>query len=503
MIRFSLWRQHVARYPLTAVLTGLLIAQIIASLQVYLSNRALYHTLVSIRDAGYLTVPTEAAMDRLQDMAPAVWGGLFFTLSAGAGISLVSLAAVWIWDRLFRRSRRSLIFLLLVWAGSMTAVNWEGWSPLTTAYFALIPIGVFRVAVSGKSARTVRDHWFLTGIHAAAIGLLVCLWGSQMGKDLFVNIRDRLLLSNPIGAVVSDFYYQYTLYPAQVFKSLNQKTLKTCSLDGVGNSRLKELLAEKLLAYDYLPIKGGERVDLEISGSGEGLIFGHRGEAILKTTAKDFLSAPHRALEQFSLRTDKNRFFRGFSYFGLLIGFPLTLYLFAYTLVMVLATLFFQLNKARVLADILCVVIGICLLMPLLAGHHKAAETVCLSERLTSDPWQERVAALKWMEDNGGDVSRFPAYRQLLSSRRIQERYWLAKAMGVSRAQNTYEDLMQLLDDPCPSVVCMALQSLGRRGDSGAIQEILRRIRASDHWYVQWYGYRALKRLGWKQSASE
>ena len=47
--------------------------------------------------------------------------------------------------------------------------------------------------------------------------------------------------------------------------------------------------------------------------------------------------------------------------------------------------------------------------------------------------------------------------------------------------------------------VSMAMYSLGKRQDADAVNEIVYRINISDHWYVQWYAYRALKRLGWTQ----
>ena len=100
------------------------------------------------------------------------------------------------------------------------------------------------------------------------------------------------------------------------------------------------------------------------------------------------------------------------------------------------------------------------------------------------------------------DVSGFPSYQRMLASPHIPERYWLAKALSVTRGPETHEDLLRLLDDPSPSVACMAFQSLGRRGDPRAIAEILNRIRTSDHWYPQWYAYRALKELGWKQKGA-
>jgi hypothetical protein len=48
----------------------------------------------------------------------------------------------------------------------------------------------------------------------------------------------------------------------------------------------------------------------------------------------------------------------------------------------------------------------------------------------------------------------------------------------------------------------MAFHGLGRRGDSRGVSEILTRIKTSDHWYNQWYAYKALRGLGWKQRKS-
>jgi HEAT repeat protein len=76
----------------------------------------------------------------------------------------------------------------------------------------------------------------------------------------------------------------------------------------------------------------------------------------------------------------------------------------------------------------------------------------------------------------------------------------LAKALGESQDPGTYEDLLTLLNDPHPNVVSMAFGALGQRGDRRAVKEILKRIERSDHWYNQWYAYRALRDLGWKQS---
>jgi HEAT repeat protein len=100
------------------------------------------------------------------------------------------------------------------------------------------------------------------------------------------------------------------------------------------------------------------------------------------------------------------------------------------------------------------------------------------------------------------DVSDFQAYQGMLASPHIPERYWLVRALGVSKQPEAYEDLLTFLDDPHPNVVCMAFYALGRRGDKRAVSEIIKRIETSDHWYNQWYAYKALRRLGWRQRKS-
>ena len=58
MSRFS----HTAK----VLLLGLMIAQVIATVQVYLANVDLYRTLVAIKDGGYLVIPNQTIMPSLR-----------------------------------------------------------------------------------------------------------------------------------------------------------------------------------------------------------------------------------------------------------------------------------------------------------------------------------------------------------------------------------------------------------------------------------------------------
>ena len=403
-------------YPATALLAGLFAAQVLSTLQVYLSNKVLYRTLTLVHNAGYLSVPNRQIMDRLQELGPALYGGLFFTLSVGAGLSLLSFAAAWVWDRLFSRNTIPLIFLLFLWAGSLAGANLKGLSPLISAYFLVIPAVVFWVILRLMPPQTERHPWFYRIAPLIPIALLACLWGTQMDGHLFVDLRDNLLLSNPVGTRITDFYYRYTLYPAEVFKSLDQKTIKTCNLEQIGKRSLKRLLEGKLLAHDYLNTGGDGEVDLKIREEGNTLILENRGKVILRTTANDFLSAPANILKQFSSETDRYSFFRQFTFLSLLIGFPITLYLFLYTILLFLLCRFFDQRASSVAASIICFLTGIFLLMPVYLGNAGKIDKKDLARVPESGRWQERRAVddlVKRIEESDKWYDQWRAYKAL------------------------------------------------------------------------------------------
>ena len=332
--------------------------------------------------------------------------------------------------------------------------------------------------------------------------LLALLWLPRAGGDVFLDISDNLLLSNSFGTKISDFYYRYTLYPAEAFKSLDQKILRTCRLEGIKNSPT-QLLEKKLLDHDYLNIRGYPKADLEIMEEGGMLAFRNGGKTILRTAPGDFLAAPGDILKEFPLKRDRHSFFRKFTFFCLLTGFPVILYAALYALFRLAFRLFMAPKRSSVATFILCFTIGAVILSLLYFGGRKAMDAGNLSEAMESGSRRERVAALKIVERKGMEIGDFKAYKKMLKSFHIPERYWLAKAMGKSRKPETYNDLLFLLNDPDQNVVCMAFYALGQRKNPGAAGEIINRIEASGDWYSQQYAYRALRRLGWKQTGSK
>ncbi|UCG64342.1 MAG: HEAT repeat domain-containing protein [Deltaproteobacteria bacterium] len=487
-------------YAAKVLVLGLVSAQVLATIQVYLSNADLYDTLIIIKDAGYLPIPNERIIHRLQEFSPAFFGGLFFTLSVGAGLSILSLAAAWIWDRILFRNRIVLVVFLLLWIGCIVVVNRGGFCPMVTSYFLVIPPVVWSAALRWMPPQAKQGAWVNRMVHFIPIALLAVLWTSQMNSHLFSDIRDHLLLSNSIGKKVNYFYYKYTLYPAEVFKSLDQKILKTCNIESIREQSIMPYLERGLLNHDYLIVSGDATIDLKIAQEDNVLVFENEERAILRAPVKAFVSRPGAVLKEFSQKSDRYAFFRQFTFFSLLIGFPITLYIFLYAVLCFVLRLFLDSLTSSVIASLLCFLLGIALLGHLHHSREKKIEVKDLADTLESERWQERVAALKFIGEHGLDLADFQGYKGMLKSPHIAERYWLARGLGVSRRPETYQDLLAILDDPHPNVVSMAFNALGQRGDMRAIREIRERIETSDDWYNQWYAYKALRALGWKQS---
>lgn len=489
-------------YSARALLLGLALAQIIATVQVYLSNVDVYRSIVALRDTGFLIVPNQRTLPTLQKFSPAFFGGFFFTCSIGTLLSTLSLAAVWGWKRLLGANRHILLPFFLIWLGSLVIVNREFFSPAFSSYLLIIPPVVFVATARWMPQATEQGGWPKRLVHGIPVMVLTLLYASQLDGSFFVDFRDTVLLSNSLGKKLNDFYYNYTLYPAELFKSLDQRLLKTCNLEDLQERPLARSVEQALLEFDYLPVRGKSTVDLKLLEEGGYLAFANRGNMVLRSGASDFLSAPGRVLTEFSARSDPHALFRRFTFLSLVVGLPITLYLLLFGLSRLVCSPFLEPHISSVTATILCFTVGMSLLVPPLSLRAAKIDGKHLPEALQSRHWEERVTALRLIEEKKLELADFHTYKNLLTSPHIAERYWVVRALGVSRQRETYQVLIRFLDDPDANVVSMAFYALGRRRNAEAVDVIRGRLETSDHWYNQWYAYRALRTLGWKQASS-
>jgi len=205
-------------------------------------------------------------------------------------------------------------------------MNGRGFCFLITLYFLLIPAIVFSAAAKlspqGKSPPGYKSLLLLVPLL-----VLAGLWATQANSNFFLNLRDKVLLSNSAGIKVNAFYYEYAYYPAEAFKSLDQKLLKSCSIGSIQRKPIEQALERTLIAYDCLPVDGVRHpVDLVVREDNGALFFQRDGKTIVQTNLQEFLASPGKLIGEFSRKTDTCSPFRSFTLFSLLVSLPLVLY---------------------------------------------------------------------------------------------------------------------------------------------------------------------------------
>ena len=492
--------------PAAIVFVGLLGAQMLFTLYVYQSNNDLLKSLETIENTGYLTVPNVRIKDSLDAFMPAFCGGFFFTLTAGAGLILTAFFLIYLWRSVFACRPNMFFVILFLWALGIYKAAQTGAPRLLTAFFFLIPLMVFVLMMKWLKGPWAKSGWRVAAVHLPAVITIAVIWLPNMNSGVFVNIRDQILLSNPAGRAINSFYYRYTLYPAESFKPLHRKQLKTAKIQIEAHS-LFNRIEKSLRRLDYLPVSSGISPDLTVRSRGDRLLLAHQGQTVLEVQTSRFLRSPKETLQDFSQQMDQMTFLRQFTFFSLIFASPILLYFFIHTFVSCVLVGIRQPIKRSVIAAAVCVMIaaaGAYALFPFQGTINPAGQAKNLiGEWLRSDSSQLRVCALKRIDKGDLPIAAHEsALMELGKSPAIAERYWTARVLGNSDSERTYRQLLQLLHDPHSNVVCMALYSLGNRQADQAIKEIKRILIASDHWYVQWYAYNALKELGWVQPKS-
>jgi hypothetical protein len=489
-------------HPVGILFIGLLLSQFLAAIQVYLSNIDLYTTVSAVNAAGYLAIPNVQVMNSLKGFWSAFWGGLFFTFSIGAGLSLGSITAAWLWAHVFQRNKIILVLFLFVWGGLLLSLNIHGFTLMPTLYCLLIPPVLFMLTCKREFKNDIPSSPWQRLVHIVPIPLLALLWFTQFDNEMFLDLRDNLLLSNFYGKKFSNFYYTYTLYPAEAFKSQDQKLIRTSALENIPNRSNYLKIINKLIANDYFPLPDSTRVGLKINQKEDFLVFKADERPIFKIKVNRFLSNPNEALQRYSAAIDRYAAFRQFTFLSLLVGFPVLIYVFFHAVFYYPMTILLNRKAAALTASMMCLLTGVIVLIYFQSNRSSHIQIQNISEALRSENLPTRIAALKIVQRKKLEISDYRVYPLLYKSQIPQERYWFVRTLAVSRRPGTFRDLLTFINDKNTNVRSMAFYSLGLRKNPGAIRPILKKIEASQDWYTQMYAYKALRALGWNQTKS-
>ena len=498
---------------------GWLISQIVATCLVYQSNVNLYYKMNTLLKLGYLIVPNQHVLKSLFQVTSAWWGGLFFTITLGTGLSFITIYIAINHktnEHAYLPFRLWLIFLGII----ISIIVIDGWSALIF-FIIFIPLPVFWYTRHLSLNQTAR-FFNIKLIHCFLIIGVLGMGAWQSGKLSFINIRDYYLLSNPIGIQINHFYYRYTLYPAELFKPLHLKTIKTFHVNPQknmnntkSNDHLKKLV-NQLKKYDYLYIP-----DINKPHGDMWIDISQHNKIILKTNNRNcyhyemdnFYNNTKEILDSFSEKIDTNSILRALTFMSLVWILPCVIMIILYDTIQfciqwAFPELISSYHKVGLIVGIIELILFSSMIFMLPQYESKYINKSSCDETkahkqnilidLQSNAWKDRLQALRKITTCSLDIGEMD-YEKSLSSPSIAERYWLARAFSKSQTKKTYYDIKRLLNDPHENVICQALYALGKRGTKKDIADIKTILNGSSFWYTQLYAYRALKRLNWHQ----
>jgi hypothetical protein len=487
------------RFPFLPMAVGLLSAQLAATIHVGVSNRALAEKMEFLAAQGYRTVPGGEALPELLTPAAAMGGGLFFTATAGAFLALVFVSLGVALHRIYGGSRKFLAVCVLFWAALFWLINAGGFAGWDNLHLLLTPPLAFILAARwAKRTESPVGVPARLAVHLVCMAVLAAVGMTLVDANLFSRIRDRLM-DHPAGVAVSGFYYRYTLYPAETFKAPAQKQIRACRLDRSLPSDLARRLSLALASRDYLPVTEDGPVDLTIQGDETRLQLTHNGRSVLDIPVSEFFRDPQTALREFSRRVDRHGGLRQFTFLSLQLVWGVLLYGLFFLPMRLLAGIVFDPARATIAGGVLACGVALSLLAFLQQVPVAKVAPDKVQESLASSTSADRLAALRYIYHRGIEIAGFEDFESLAARPRVAERFWLAKVLRHSRSRTSWPVHLALLEDPQINVAYNAFWSLALRRDPRGVPEILRRIDDDPRWYVQWYAYRALRRLGWRQ----
>ena len=484
-----------------AVSLGLLVSQAAATGLVRCAALGFQEEMTAIIAKGYVAVPSPRVVEDLSGWCNAFMGGIFFTASIGSLIVLITLGAV----RLVQRSgwplARQAVILAALGAGAAVFLNRTGLNIGASVYVLAVMGTVAIVGFSfGRSPQPGRGRFPRVVIIAVALVLLAGLWLTRLDQRLFVDIRDRLLLANPVGAKVVERYYDYTLYAAQAMAPLSQRTQIGVDMSRLSDDGAYRDLAEALRRRDVLDVGAAAGAAATLWPEEKGLRWQDLSGRRLSLSRQEILAHPEAAVQRISAAIDVNGPLRLVTLVGILVGFPVMLCLAVFVGMETILGCFLG-HHGTWAAALVCLVIGGGLFYPL-----AAAPTAGTGNGSDTALWREgrlpgRIAVLQQAARQHIDPLGYSDADTLGHSPRLAERYWLARALAGSRSDQGFRLLARMLHDSSPLVHCQVCYALGEMKNPKAIPLLLDIVQRGGHWYTQRYAYAALRKLGWTQPA--
>lgn len=443
---------------LLSLAAGVLAAGIMGNFLTGETTARLLEKNKALIEAGMTALPGSGHLEVMAGSGPALAGALFFALSLGIGGAALSWLAGMATGRLPSHLAGLAAAPLFIPAFYALARGRTG----TAAALALIA-GI-PLMLGFRSSKNVFPGKKETLASIAVVLILLAgfsVWRFS-GVSPFVIIRDRALMGSEILRPASDFYYRWTLYPAEAIKPLDSITipLVKADLEARGNfcqeaRELGLLCAPPGLAfYDLEAADKDGAVELTYKGRSAKWRPGDRkfNRESLKTLAD---------------ATDTARPLRRATYLSLMYGLPAAILLLA----------------AFLISE--CV--------PSAKYRISLALAVALAVGWAGMPDERSV---KYGKIASGEADPSKIAGMLVSAHPV-ERFYGVFAAGSDPVSHEAE-LIAALKDPVMNVRYQAATALGGCSSAGARESLLKVLAGDEGWYVKFRAYNSLLRTGWQ-----
>ncbi len=497
-------------YPVRVLAFGLLVSQTVATAVLWISNHALSARLTAVAESGFHALPGLNIDPPLASFRAAFAGGVFFTLSIGTGIVLLAFGTVLLLQAVKPGACRRAAWAgaVVVWLAIIMWGNANGVCYPLTAFLVVIPPAVVLAALQWSPLRHgIRALPWRKSIHVFFVVILLCVWAPQVNKNLFLDIKDNLLLPTRPGTGVVNFYYRYTLFPAELLKPFAARQVNTFAVEGVDDIRTEKEFENLLLHNNCFPVADPALADLVVRKDGNRITLSHDLKPVVVTDMAGFRRFTAALLLKFSKASDSKSNFRKFTKFCLTWLAPMVLYFAVFAFFSIMPGLFLPLRFSSILVPFLCcVVLAGVVTFGLRPDQAGSMDMAVLNRMLMDGTRWEKIAALKYMFENKVDIARVQGLRKLLDTPDYAQRYWIIRNLGNSRHPGVIPLIVRLIKSEPGYLACKAIEAagmaMGIREREFVKDALVNKLQSSRHWYVQYYAYTVLRKMGWVPARS-
>lgn len=480
------------------------------------SNRDLLREQEWLEKAGYVAVPGTVLRPQISSLKTYAAGGLFFSLSVGLCYAFLWGIPFWVltpWPKI-----RTILVMAVVWPVLFLYI-------VSSVWRMMWPFGLFLIAVPFlihhlRSRGRFHGHGhhrltdvapYVTGLVGTVAVVYMLFTPTLTGRD-FVRLRDGVFGRSAIGRGIVDFYYSYTLYPARVIKTFNQKLQRVLQVDkeGFGEKELKRI--EEILAWRDIFIGEDAPSDARIkknTTTGTLSILSSHPRVCIEKDLNEFMKDPDTLLKEYNEDADRAFFLRRAVRWSLFQIWPFMGIFFVYTLLVFLVSLPFA-NPAPTRDALAAFLLFLFLLLGLsaLVGPKRVVRDTeglmaTIAGKAPGDKITAAMALWERLEHDREQARRYSShFISMLDDPHPVVRKWGIDFLALTEGREGVNDLTRLLKDPSPDVAYHAARSLGKIKAIQARDALLEIVTSNGGWYLKTTAYIALREVGWSQSSS-